>query len=157
LAVAGVVSTFAAAQDKPRSRVTVVVKAPSAGASASTATAPTVKRAPSASGQPLLRRPLSPLVAGRDPLSLARSLAALVAVQSAPAGGPAPLRGLNPPSALAQAAQCRAQCAESRYVCTAREAGDCDTVWGACVVGCSGATYKETPDLVQRSTTAVAR
>jgi hypothetical protein len=80
-----------------------------------------------------------------------------VAVQAAPVGGPAPLKGLNPPSALAQAAQCRAQCAEGRYVCTAQEAGDCDTVWGACVVRCSGATYTPAPDLIQRSTTSVGR
>jgi hypothetical protein len=58
-----------------------------------------------------------------------------------------PLKGLSGPSASAQAAQCRAQCAEARYICTAQDAGDCDTVWGECVVRCSGASYTETPDL----------
>jgi hypothetical protein len=62
-------------------------------------------------------------------------------------GGVTPLKGLNGPSASAQAAQCRAQCAEARYVCTAQDAGDCDTVWGQCVVRCSGANYTDTPDL----------
>ncbi len=62
-------------------------------------------------------------------------------------GGLTRLKGLNPASASGQAAQCRAQCAQTRYICTAEDAGDCDSVWGECVVRCSGANYTDTPDL----------
>jgi len=128
--------SLVAAQDQPRPRVTVVVKSP----------APAT---PLVLGQPTLRRPIGLALnhatsAGKAaPLG---SFAALVLAQS-DLRGAASLRGLNPLSASAKAAQCRAQCGEARYVCAAHDAGDCDTVWGRCVVGCSGVSYARTPDL----------
>jgi hypothetical protein len=135
----------AAAQDAQRPRVTVVVKSPTSTPTAS----PSVKPAPPTLGQPILRKPLRTAVpaarSGQTPPP--RSTATLVVAQSAAKGGFTPLKGLNGPSASAQAAQCRTQCAQARYTCTAQEAGDCDTVWGECVVRCSGANYTDTPDL----------
>jgi hypothetical protein len=136
-------ASLAAAQDAPRPRVTVVIKSPPPSASATTATA---KSAPALPGQPALRKPLGPAAAaGRAPPAHAFASAALAA--PVVKGGVTPLKGLNGPSALAVAAQCRAQCAEARYMCTAQEAGDCDTVWGECVVRCSGANYTSAPAL----------
>jgi hypothetical protein len=76
-----------------------------------------------------------------------RTVTTLVVAQSDVKGGVTLLKGLNGPSASAQAAQCRAQCAQARYICSAHDDGDCDTVWGQCVVTCSGANYTDTPDL----------
>jgi len=126
--------SHAMAQDQPRPRVTVVVKPP----------APLPD-------QPRLRQPIGLALdqvtkAGRAPP--VRSLAATVVAPSNPKAAAPPLRGLNRLSASAGAAQCRVQCGEARYVCTAGEGGDCDSVWGQCVVGCSGVNYKRTPDLV---------
>jgi hypothetical protein len=137
--------SLAAAQDDPRPRVTVVVKSPAS----TPATPPTAKPAPLTPGQPVLRKPLRNSVAvSRSVQTPApRSVQILAAAQSDVKAGVTPLKGLNGPTASAQAAQCRAQCAEARYVCTAHDAGDCDTVWEQCVVRCSGANYTDTPDL----------
>jgi hypothetical protein len=131
----------AAAQDQPRPRVTVVVNAPTSSSGASTAASP---------NQPTLRKPLGlparqAKAAAQTPD--AQTLAALALVEANPTGRPSPLRGLDRQSPSASKAQCRAQCSQARYVCKAREAGDCDTVWGACVVRCSGVGYTRTPDL----------
>jgi hypothetical protein len=135
----------AAAQDAQRPRVTVVVKSPPSAPAASLS----AKSAPPTLGQPILRKPLRTAVpaarSGQTPPR--RSTATLVVFQSVAKGGFTPLRSLHGPSASAQAAQCRAQCAQARYICAAQEAGDCDTVWGECVVRCSGANYTDTPDL----------
>jgi len=97
----------------------------------------------------VLRKPLrtATLAAPRSAQTPLSPVPPLVVAQSDIKAGVAPLKGLTGPSASAQAAQCRAQCAEARYICTAQEGGDCDTVWGQCVVRCSGANYTETPDL----------
>jgi len=133
----------ARAQDAQRPRITVVVKSPPS--------------APQTPGEPSLRQPLraSTAAAARSGQTPAlRPMAPVAAAQSDIKGGITPLKGLNGPSASAMAAQCRAQCAEARYICTAQDAGDCDAVWGQCVVRCSGANYAETPDL---ATSAGAR
>ncbi len=139
----------AAAQDGQRGRVTVVIKSPPS----TPATPPTPKAAAPSPTQPVLRKPLRAATAvagsGRTPSS--RPSAPLVVAQSTIKGGVTPLKGLNGPSASAVAAQCRTQCAQARYICTAQDAGDCDTVWGQCVVRCSGANYTETPDLAASS------
>jgi len=133
----------ALAQGQPRPRTTVVVQAPAP------APAATAKPALAVPGEPVLRKPAT--LALRDSTNPAKpppgSLAALVLAQSDFKGALPLLKGLNPPSASAQAAQCRAQCGEARYVCAVRDAGDCDTVWGQCEVRCSGAAYTRTPDL----------
>jgi hypothetical protein len=136
---------FALAQDGQRPRDTVVIKSQPA----TPATPQTAKPAQPTPGQPVLRKPLRTATiaaprSGPTPLSPVQPL---VVAQSDIKAGVAPLKGLNGPSASAQAAQCRAQCAKARYICTAQGAGDCDTVWGQCVVHCSGANYTETPDL----------
>ncbi len=139
------VASPAAAQDGPRPRVTVVVKSPP-----STPTAPpSAKPPPPTLGQPILRKPLRTAVpvarSGQTPPP--RSATTLAVAQTVAKGGFTPLKGLNGPSASAQAAQCRAQCAQARYICAAQDAGDCDSAWGECVVRCSGANYTDTPDL----------
>ncbi len=137
-------ASLAAAQDDQRSRITVVIKSPTSAPAAGAT--PTAKPAPQLPGQPALRKPLGPAVAaGRN--TPVRSFASAALAAPILKAGVTPLKGLNPPSASAQAAQCRAQCSEARYICTAQEAGDCDTVWGECVVRCSGANYTDTPDL----------
>jgi hypothetical protein len=131
------------AQDTPRPRVTLVIKSSTSAPASTAKPAAPVPGQPQRPVQPTLRKPIgapAALPPTRTPVSLA--LAA-----PGPKGGVTPLRGLNPPSASAQASQCRAQCAKARYVCTAEEGGDCDTVWGECVVRCSGANFTETPDL----------
>jgi len=135
----------AAAQDAQRPRDTVVIKSPAQPP----ATQPTAKPAPPTPGEPVLRKPLrtAPAASRIAEAPLSRSVAPLVVAQTNIKGGVTPLKGLNGPSASAVAAQCRAQCAEARYICTAQDAGDCDTAWGECVVRCSGANYTETPDL----------
>jgi hypothetical protein len=118
-------ASIAWAQEGPRPRLTVTIDSPAAA---------------SAPAKPLLRKPL-----GLDDAS--GSVAALSRTGPTLKGGFTPLTGLNPKSASANAAQCRTQCAKARYICTAHDAGDCDTVWGQCVVRCSGANYTDTPDL----------
>jgi hypothetical protein len=71
---------------------------------------------------------------------------------ASPKGGVTSLRGLNALSASAQAAQCRAQCAKARYICTAEDGGDCDSIWSQCVVGCSGANAIDRSDLAFSAT-----
>jgi hypothetical protein len=139
------VASFAAAQDAQRPRDTLVIKSPPP----TSATPPTTKPALQTPGQPVLRKPLRTAnIAPRSRQTLPEpSLSPLLVAQSTVKGAVIPLKGLVGPSASTQAAQCRAQCAEARYTCTAQESGDCDTVWGECVVRCSGANYTETPDL----------
>jgi hypothetical protein len=105
----------ASAQGGPRPRLTVVIQAP-----------PAV--------EPVLRKPLGVPAAPRSPLSPAATVVRKGAVTP-----------LKPASALNLAAQCRAQCAQDRYICTAQEAGDCDTVWGRCVVHCGVAGSTDAP------------
>jgi hypothetical protein len=130
------VASLAAAQDAPRPRVTVVIKP----AAPSTTTA-SDKAVPTLPDQPALRKAIRPAIgAGRAaPFSSSVSLALAAPIVM---GGVAPLKGLNALSPSAQASQCRAQCAKARYICTAQDAGDCDTVWGQCVVRCSGANSR---------------
>jgi hypothetical protein len=131
-----------AAQEAPRPRLTVVIN-PRPGDLAS-----------AASDQPELR----------PSFGLATRTSTLVTPAPLTADLPPPtpsaprLKGetprpkaLNPSSRSALAAQCRAQCAAARYICTAREAGDCDAFWGECVVRCSGANYRDTSDLAVSS------
>jgi hypothetical protein len=137
IVLALVAASLAAAQTTPRPRITVVINSPAASPAATTASA--------RPDQPTLRTPLGAAAMGRtglspSPMSLALPAPALTK-------GVTPMKGLNPLSASGLAAQCRAQCAEARYICTAHDSGDCDTVWGQCVVRCSGANYTETPDL----------
>jgi len=105
--------------------------------------------------QPTLRQPLGlPASQGKTTAATtpdAQAFAALALVETNSAGRASPLRGLNRQSPSAAAAQCRAQCGEARYICAAREAGDCDTVWGACVVRCSGVNYSRPPNLAPTS------
>jgi hypothetical protein len=103
------------AHSGPRPRLTVVIQAPSPV-------------------EPALRKPLGVPAVARSPLYPATTVVRK--------GGVAPLKRA---SALNFAAQCRAQCAQARYICTARDAGDCDTVWGQCVVRCNGASSTEAP------------
>jgi hypothetical protein len=135
----------AAAQDQPRPRDTVVIKSPPPTAPPP----PAAKPATPPLGQPVLRKPLrNPLVAIRSGQTPApRPVTTLVVAQSDVKAAVTPLKGLNGPSVSAIAAQCRTQCAQARYSCTAHDAGDCDTIWGQCVVTCSGANYTDTPDL----------
>jgi len=135
----------AAAQDQPRPRDTVVIKSPPSTPATPTAAKPATPPL----GQPVLRKPLrNPVVAVRSGQTPApRPVTTLVVAQSDVKGGVTPLKGLNGQSVSAIAAQCRTQCAQARYICTAHEAGDCDTDWGQCVVRCSGANYTDTPDL----------
>jgi len=148
-------ASFAAAQDAPRPRDTVVIKSPTS----TPAAPPTTKPAAPTVAQPVLRKPLRTAnIAPRSSQTLpTQSLSPLLVAQSAVKGAVTPLKGLNGPSASTQAAQCRAQCAEARYICTAQEAGDCDTVWGECVVRCSGANYTETPDLASSAGDRIGR
>jgi hypothetical protein len=138
-------ASLAAAQDGPRPRVTVVIKSPPTSASAAT---PTANPGPALPGQPALRKPLGPAAVAAGRATPAHAFVSVaVAAPVAKGGGVTPLKGLNGPSASAVAAQCRAQCAQARYICTAQEAGDCDTVWGECVVRCSGSNYTSAPAL----------
>jgi len=134
------VASPAAAQDGQRPRDTVVIKSPT-----SAPATPATAKPPAPVGQPILRKPLRAAI--RAGQTLAPQSLPLVLARSDVKGAVTPLKGLSGPSASSQAAQCRAQCAEARYACTAQEAGDCDTVWGECVVRCSGANYIDTPDL----------
>jgi hypothetical protein len=123
----------AMAEDGQRPRVTVVIQ--------------TAARhpPPAAPRPPALRKPLerlAPATVMSRRVSASPMLAALTIK-----GAVTPFRGLKGPSPSGAAAQCRAQCAERRYVCAAEDAGDCDAVWGECVVHCSGASYTRTPDL----------
>lgn len=88
---------------------------------------------PSAAGQPI------------DPLSPAAPAISGV-VKPGAAVLPRSIARLTKPAPAPGASQCRAQCAQTRYACTAQtsegDGGDCSTAWGQCVVGCGGDAYR---------------